>query len=88
MCVADRLPELLAIVGVLGAALERRLREAGGAPAGLETPGGEACHLQIEALAEAAFLADEVLRRDEEVVEHEREGVHAAVAGRGVGLAG
>ena len=45
--------ELLAIDDVLGGLLERRLREAARAAAGLEPAGGEARHLQVEAAADA-----------------------------------
>src|SRR5262249_61526823 len=57
------------------------------AAAGLETTGGEALHLEVEALPLAFLLADQVLRRHEVALEAERERVHAAVARRPVGLA-
>ncbi len=81
------LAELLAVEHVLARLLERRLCEAAGATAGLQPSGREAAHLQVEALAESARPADEILRRHEVVLELQRERVHAAVAGRRVGLA-
>src|SRR5690606_10999288 len=81
---ADRLAELRALVGVLRRGLDRRLRDARRASAGLQAARGEAAHLQVEALA---LAADQVLRGHEVAVDLHREGVHAAVAGRAVGLA-
>src|SRR5207253_3451655 len=85
--VADGAAELFALGGVRGRRLEGRLGHARRAAAGLEPSGGEALHLEVEALALAGLLADQILRRDEVALEAEREGVHAAIAGRGVGLA-
>ena len=79
--------ELGAIDDVLRGLLERGLGQAAGAAARLEAARGEARHLQVEAAPDLRVSAHEVLRRDEVVLEVERERVHAAVARRGVGLA-
>src|SRR5205823_14165216 len=84
--VTDRPAELLPLARVGRGRLERRLREPGGPPAGLEPAGCEAGHLEVKALPLPLRLADQVLRRDDVVLEAEREGVHAAVAGCGVRL--
>ena len=73
-------PNCLRSLTYVAVRLERRLRQAAGAPAGLEAPCGEALHLEIEALALARRLADQVLRRHEVALEAERERMHAAVA--------
>ena len=87
LVVDQRLAELLAVDDVLGGLLERGLRHAAGAAAGLQAAGGEAAHLQVEALADAVLAADDVLGGHEAALEGERERVHAAVARRRVGLA-
>src|SRR5262245_4202157 len=84
---ADGFPELLALAGVAGRHLERGLRETAGPAAGLEPAGREALHLEVEALALAALLADEVRRRHEVALEAEGVGVHAAIARRAIRLA-
>ena len=83
---ADREPELLPLAGIGGRRLERGLGEPGGTAPGLQPACGESLHLEVEALPLAGLLADQILARDEVALEAEREGVHAAVAGRGIGL--
>ena len=83
---ADRTPELLALVRIRRRRLERGLRHPGRAPAGLQASGGEALHLQIEPLPFPVLLADQILGGDDPVLEAERERVHAAVARGRVGL--
>jgi hypothetical protein len=56
-------------------------------PARLQSPRGEALHLEVEALALAGGLADQVGGRHEVALEAEREGVHAPVSGRRIRLA-
>src|SRR5262249_58094518 len=84
---ADRLAELLALAGVPGRHLERCLRETAGPAAGLEPAGREPLHLEVETLALAALLADEIRRRHEVALEAEGVGVHAPIARRAIGLA-
>jgi hypothetical protein len=83
----DRGAELLAVHHVAGGLLERGLGQTGGPSAGLQPPRGEAAHLQVEATAEPLLAAHQVLGRHEPALEVEREGVHAAVARRGIRLA-
>src|SRR5690606_1527483 len=64
--------------------LEGGLREAGGAAAGLQAARGEAAHLQEETLPDAILAADEFRLWHPDVVEGDRERVHAAVARRRV----
>ena len=62
--------------------LERGLHEADRARRGLQAAVLEAGHLEVEAAAEPALAADEVLGGHEPVVERDLVRVHAAVADR------
>src|SRR5262245_35114449 len=57
--VGELAAELPAVLDVLGGLLERRRREPAGAPAGLEPPGGEAGHLEVEAAALSGGASDQ-----------------------------
>ncbi len=80
-------PNCLRSPAYVGRHLERGLRETARPTARLEPTGREALHLEVEALALAAVLADEVRRRHEVALEAERVGVHAAIARRAIRLA-
>ena len=74
----QRLAELLAVLGVAQAELERALRDADGAGGGLDAGALEGLHQLLEALALDA--AEQVRRRHAEAVEAELVLLHAAVA--------
>src|SRR2546425_1707705 len=80
----DWTTELLAVERVVARLLECRLTNARCAAPGLQAPGRETAHLEVEAPADACLPTDKVFFRHEVVVYRQRERVHAAIAGSGV----
>src|SRR2546425_10773982 len=80
----DWTTELLAVERVVARLLECRLTNARCAAPGLQAPGRETAHLEVEAPADACLPTDKVFFRHEVVVYRQREGVHPPVSRCGV----